>query len=177
MKKTLAAAFLLSAFAAAANANTGIFFGSGHTITLGKSEQVQLVSEDVTIKPNCGRYHANGFSRLPLQVRLEEPDRKAVEDSGRVFRWIVTCSEAKEAPNATDLVLDYGFIARDDKTPTMFASSPTTARRSSLGCFSGIWHLIPQKRKFFMSAYHLGMSQALSSTRKDFATQEALPSP
>ena len=54
MKKTLAAAFLLSAFAAAANANTGIFFGSGHTITFGKSEQVQLVSEEVTIKPNCG---------------------------------------------------------------------------------------------------------------------------
>jgi len=40
MKGILAAAFLVSLFTADTLGNTGIFFGSGHTITLGKSEQV-----------------------------------------------------------------------------------------------------------------------------------------
>ena len=34
--------------------NTGVFFGSGQSIQLVKSADVQMVSEDVLITPRCG---------------------------------------------------------------------------------------------------------------------------
>ena len=34
--------------------NTGVFAGSGHSLRLVKSADVQMVSEDVTITPVCG---------------------------------------------------------------------------------------------------------------------------
>lgn len=45
---------LLLSLADVALGNTGVFFGSGHSIQLVKSADVQMVSEDVTITPVFG---------------------------------------------------------------------------------------------------------------------------
>jgi hypothetical protein len=172
MKAILAAAFLVSVFGADAGANTGIFFGSGHTITLGKSEQAELVSEDVTITPKCGwhtmldsvdyrcKFVLKNLTAKPVKIQVGFPlDGQVVAGAG-------------EVPDTTDLVLDYGFIARDEKDTyhVRFVSNDSEKKFSRLF----LWDMAfdPAETKVLRVAYHLPMSQGLSSTRK---SKEGLP--
>ena len=54
MRRVLLAVALSLALCGRAFGNTGVFAGSGHSLRLVKSADVQMVSEDVTITPICG---------------------------------------------------------------------------------------------------------------------------
>ncbi len=93
-------------------ANVGVFFGSGSTIELIKSDQVQLVSEEVTISPTCGA--ARGFDRVDYLCKfvLKNLSKKPV----KVHLGFPLDGEvhgADSAPDATEMVMSYHFIARD----------------------------------------------------------------
>ncbi len=169
MKNILAAAFLISIFATDAGANTGYFTGSGHTITLTKTEQVQLVSEDVAIRPNCGwwpvvdsvdyrcKFVLKNLTAKPLKIQVGFPlDGQFVK-------------EAKETPNATDLVLDFGFIARDDKTTyhVRYVASDSEKKFSRLF----LWEMAfdAAETKVLHVVYRIGMSEGRIPTRKEVA--------
>ena len=171
MKNILAVAFLVSAFAAAANANTGIFFGSGQTITLGKSEQVQMVSEDVTVKPNCSRYLPTDSVDYRCKFVLKNLTAKPVTIQVG-FPLDSEFARKEKQPPTTDLVLDYGFIARDDKTTYHIRFVPNDSEKKFSRLF--VWDMAfdPEETKVLHVAYRIGMSQGISSTRKD---QETLP--
>lgn len=60
---------LMGLFAHVAFANVGVFSGYGHTIELSKSEEIQMVSEEVEIIPGRGRFLFNGG--VPGMDRVE----------------------------------------------------------------------------------------------------------
>ena len=171
MKTILTAVSLVALFPVDASANAGIFFGSGHTITLGKSEQVQLVSEDVTIKPNCSRYLPTDSVDYRCKFVLKNLTAKPLKIQVG-FPLDSQFARKKEQPPTTDLVLDYGFIARDDKTTYHISFVPNDSEKKFSRLF--LWDMAfdPAETKVLHVAYRLGMSQGYSSTRKD---QETLP--
>jgi hypothetical protein len=166
MRKVLTAAFLVLICAAGTNANTGYFTGSGHTITLTKTEQVQLVSEDVTITPRCGwtpqmdavdyrcKFVLKNLTAKPLKIQVGFPlDSQFAQ-------------QAKGVSSAARLVLNYHFIARDDKNTyhTRFVAGDSQKRFSRLF----LWDMAfdPAETKVLDVAYQLGMSLVETSTRK-----------
>jgi hypothetical protein len=173
MRTLLTAVFLVSVLVVDANANTGIFFGSGHTITLGKSEQVQLVSEDVTIRPRCGwkpimdsvDYHCKfvlkNLTAKPVTIQVGFPlDSQFVQ-------------QAKAAPNAIDLVTDYHFIACDSRTTYRIRFVPHDLAKKFSRLF--VWDMAfdPAETKVLHVAYQIGMSQAGGRTRKEVTIEKA----
>ncbi len=175
MKSILAAAFVASVLATDANANTGYFTGSGHTITLTKTEQVQLVSEDVTIRPNCGwepsmdsvdyrcKFVLKNLTAKPLKIQVGFPlDYQILQ-------------AAPQAPNPTDLVLNYGFIAREDANTYHVRYVPNDSEEKFSRLF--VWDMTfdAAETKILHVVYRLRMSEAISSTRKHLTTQQALP--
>ncbi len=166
MKKILAAAFLVLLFAADANANTGIFFGSGHTITLGKSEQVQLVSEDVTITPNCGWQPIADSVDYRCKFVLKNLTAKPVSIQVG-FPLDSQFAREEKQPPATDLVLRYSFIARDDKTTYHVRFIPNDSEKKFSSVF--LWDMAfdPAETRVLHVAYRLGMSQGVGTTNKD----------
>lgn len=172
MKSILAAAFVASVLATDANANTGYFTGSGHTITLTKTEQVQLVSEDVTIRPNCGwepsmdsvdyrcKFVLKNLTAKPLKIQVGFPlDYQILQ-------------AAPQAPNPTDLVLNYGFIAREDANTYHVRYVPNDSEEKFSRLF--VWDMTfdAAETKILHVVYRLRMSEAISSTRKHLTTQQ-----
>lgn len=168
MKTVLVTAVLVFFLAAAASANTGIFFGSGHTISLGKTEQVQMVSEEVTIRPICGwesmldsvdyrcKFVLKNLTAKPVTIQVGFP-----LDS----QW---AQEGREKRNSTELVLDYRFLARDEKNTYHVRFVPADSQKKFFQLF--VWDMAfdGAETKVLHIGYQLSMSQALSSTRKDF---------
>ena len=72
MRRVILASALLLALCGNVFGNAGVFFGSGHTLRLVKSADVQMVSEDVTIRPMCGADPNHAPRRIPLRVRSKE---------------------------------------------------------------------------------------------------------
>jgi hypothetical protein len=117
-----------------ASANAGVFFGSGQTIELGKSADVQLVSEEVTITPMRGGFLFDGSvdnqfleddrvtydCEFVLRNRAKKLVRVQVgfpiNHMYRSRRWHETPDAAEMSRLEADcgeLVREYRFIARD----------------------------------------------------------------
>ena len=98
-------------FGVNAIANVGVFYGSGKTIELIKSDQVQLVSEEVTISPQWGAVAE--LDRVEYRCKFILKNRS--EKSVKVYVGFPLDRElhGTTTPDATDTVLSYHFIARD----------------------------------------------------------------
>jgi hypothetical protein len=158
-------ALLVVLFAANAKANTGYFTGSGHTITLSKSEQIQLVSEDVTIRPNCGWTPQMDSVDYCCQFTLKNLTTKPVKIQVGFPLNSQFVQEPKNLPSATALVLNYHFIARDEKTTyhTRFVANDSEKKFSRL--FLWDMEFKPAETKVLFVTYQLGMSFGEVSTR------------
>ncbi len=107
-----------------AYANAGVFEGSGHTVKLIRSENVQLRSEKVMIIPGRGRFlfdgGVGGMDRVQYYCTfvLKNRSPKAVTvQVGFPLTSEFARGDAWKAEDATNLVFQYKFIARDgDKT-------------------------------------------------------------
>jgi hypothetical protein len=174
MRTVLIAVFLVPLLAVDAQANTGILFGSGHTITLGKTEQVQMASEEVTIRPICGwepildsvdyrcTFVLKNLTTKPVTIQVGFPlDSQFVQEN-------------REKRNARELVLDYHFIARDEKNTYHVRFVPADSQKKFSRVFVWDMAFAGAETKVLHVGYQLSMSQALSSTRKDFATSAGL---
>ena len=79
MKQAMLASICVFAFASTVQGNAGFFSGSGHTITLTKTEQIQLVSEEVTLTPNYGFTIEGDSVDCRCQFVLKNLTNKAVK--------------------------------------------------------------------------------------------------
>ena len=69
--KTIFTSLLISllGLSNSANANVGVFTGYGHTIELASTEEIQMLSEEITIIPGRGRFLFDGG--IPGMDRVE----------------------------------------------------------------------------------------------------------
>ena len=121
MKTPLLACMLLAVIESSLFANAGFFGGSGHTIELSQSDQIQMVSEEVTIAPLPGftseldeveyrcRFVLKNLSPTATTIQVGLPlDGESGEHS--LDEDESSASDVDE----TDRVMSYRFIARDD---------------------------------------------------------------
>lgn len=113
-------AFALSSLIGTAEANVGIYYGSGHTLKLISTSKVQLVSEDVTIEAvpfvrpptMIGRAHYRGqyvlknISSEPVSMKVGFPI-----DSGTMSERVAAQGTPEQLAK---FVVDLGFLVRDE---------------------------------------------------------------
>lgn len=170
MKQAAVVFLCVFAFAANVMANTGFFSGSGQTITLTKTEHVQLVSEEVVISPKIGfviqgdsadyrcRFVLKNLSAKPVKIQVGFPlDSQFMRMD-------------KDDRKSLDLVLDYHFIVRDEETTYHVRYVPCDSQKKFFHLFLWDMDFKPGERKVLHVAYELSMSMALRST----LTPEAL---
>ncbi|MCK6459729.1 MAG: DUF4424 domain-containing protein [Planctomycetes bacterium] len=102
------------------HANAGIFSGSGHTVELVKTEEIQLVSEEVTIVPSRARWRfdgGGGMDRVEYYCKFKL--RNLTDERVEVQVGFPLDSQFMKQPydpkehDEEDLILTYQFMARD----------------------------------------------------------------
>jgi hypothetical protein len=104
-----------------AHANVGVFTGYGHTIELTRTDDVQMVSEDVTIVPGRGRFHFDGsvpgMDRVDFNCRFRLKNKKSEPINIRVGfplnSQFLNPPYDRTAKTST-LVAQYHFIAQEE---------------------------------------------------------------
>ena len=125
------------------------FFGSGHTLRLLKSADVQMVSEDVTIWPTCGATTTMHRVDSHCVFVLKNLSNKSV--SIQVGFPLDRQSHLIEE-DETDLVLSTHFIGATQATLiTCDMRSALRGVRTDTS-FYGTWTLPQEKRRRYMSA-------------------------
>jgi hypothetical protein len=167
MRLSLLASALLIALSGNSLGNTGVFFGSGHSLRLIKSADVQMVAEDVLITPNCGFSASKQWAEFRCRFVLKNVSNKAV----RIQVGFPLDRELEGPPphpaEDTDKVLDYHFIARDAKD-TYHVRYVGGDRDDKLAhIFLWDMEFSPNEEKTLHVSYILPMSFAASSTNKD----------
>lgn len=106
------ALILLSLVCSTARGNIGFFGGSGRTIELAKSKEVQLVSEEVTITPMLGP--SFDADQVMYRCSFVLKNRSPTATTAQVGFPLDADVHKGSALDDTDRVLSYHFIARDD---------------------------------------------------------------
>ena len=157
-----------------AYANTGIFDGSGQTIKLVHSEEIQLQSESVRIVPSRGPLPFNGSStdrveyscKFVLRNRTKKPVKIQVgfplnsEFTGRGTKL--------KTDDATDLVLHYKFIARDRDHTYHVRFVPYGQEKTLESIF--LWNMTFQSTEVreLSVAYEIPMAMGAGTNAKDW---------
>ena len=156
-----------------AYANAGVFEGSGHTVKLIHSENVQMRSEKVMIIPGRGRFlfdgGVGGMDRVQYYctfvLKNRSPKTVTVQVGFPLTSQFVRHGDWK-AEEATELVLKYNFIARDgDKT--YHVRFVPRDQDEKLGAIF-LWDMTFQgnETRELRVAYEIPMAMALASTAK-----------
>jgi hypothetical protein len=159
----------------AALGNVGVFAGSGHTIKLVHSADVQMVSEEVTIVPGRGRFLFDGtvpgMNRVEYRCKFTLKNRSAKPVAiqagfpldSQFFRSPNTTKKADEA----DIVLQYKFIARDQDKTYHVRFVPCDAAKHLAAIF--LWDMDFQagETRELRVAYEMPISMSLASGAKE----------
>jgi hypothetical protein len=150
-----------------ASANVGVFYGSGATIELIKSDQVQLVSEEVTISPTCAATRAFDKVECRCKFVLKNLSKK----SAKVHVGFPLDYEGhgeSAARDATDMVMSYHFIARDaDSTYHVQHVAGGGDDEKYRELFLWDMTFAPKEVKTLHVGYVISMSQTGAVTLKD----------
>ena len=165
MRKIIFMSNFIWFFASIAIANTGYFAGSGQTITLTKTEEIQLVSEEVTITPKCGWQWDSDSVDYRCKFFLKNLSKKSVKAQIGFPLDSQHRQQAKES-DATDLVLDYHFLARDESNTYHVRYVPSDSQHKFSRLFLWDMNFKPGETKVLHVAYELPMSRAISITCK-----------
>jgi hypothetical protein len=167
MKYTGFALFFILIFAPTVEAKPGYVALGGQTIRLVKAEQVQLVSEDVVITPMCGWATDLIDYRCTFILKSLAPKVVKVQVGFPLNGY--SYPQPNERPKATDLVLDYHFIARDEKNTYDVRAIPRDDVFGSL-----VWDMEfnPKETKVLHVLYQLPISSTIGSTRKRDASSK-----
>ncbi len=165
--------FLAAALTACpALANTGVCEGSGHTIKLIHSEDVEMQSEDVTIVPGRGPFLFNGSTMDRVGYRckfvLHNRSKKLVtiQVGFPLTAQFMKPPYEPEEYDATDLVLDYKFIVRDNEKTYHVRFVPYDKDKKLASIF--LWDMSFQtgETRTLNVAYEIPMSVGRSRTDK-----------
>ena len=172
MKKLFFASIIALLFTSVTTANTGYFAGSGQTITLAKTQDIQLVEEEVIITPKCAwnkesdsvgyrcKFVLKNLSKKPVKAQVGFP-----LDSEFVYRDSIYIGYGK--PKTLDLVLGYHFIARDENDTYHVRYVHNDTQRKLSHIFLWDMEFKPEETKTLHVTYELQMSVAATSTCKD----------
>ena len=156
-----------------AYANAGIFEGSGHTIKLVHSEDVQLRSETVRIIPGRGWYLFNGSvgdrvdyeCKFVLKNRSKEP--VTIQVGFPLTSQFLKYGDDWKAEDATALVLKYRFIVRDNDRTYHVRFVPHDQAKTLGAIF--LWDMTfhGEEVRELNVAYEIPMAMGLGDTMKD----------
>ncbi len=110
MRRSLLASALLIALCRIALGNTGVFFGSGHSLQLIKTADVQMVAEDVLITPNCGFSAIKQWADFRCRFLLKNRSNKTVKIQVGFPLDRELVGPPPHPAEDTEKVLDYHFI-------------------------------------------------------------------
>jgi hypothetical protein len=184
MKSCLLAVLVLATSSAVAQANVGIFTGTGVTIQLTGSKQVQLVSEDVTIIPERGRFlfdgSGAGMDRVEYICKFElknTSDREASFTAGfPLTSDSVERLKEKEADVAS-MVVQYQFMARDDGHTYHVRYHEEDADKKFGHLFVWDMKLAAGEKSQLLVTYSMPISMTLASTDKRESMAERVKRP
>lgn len=164
MKAGCLAFAVLSLICSSVFGNVGFFGGSGRTIELSKSEQVQLVSEEVTIAPMLGPNADEDQVMYRCQFVLKNVSPTAA--TAQVGFPLDADLHKGSVLDETEQVLSYHFIARDDHKTyhVRYVHRDPPAKYRELF----VWDMTfsPKESKRLRVAYILPMSVAVASTAR-----------
>jgi hypothetical protein len=177
---TLVVAATSLATASRAPANAGVFTGNGQNLRQVTSKTIQLVTVDVVIVFGRGRFLFDGsvsgmdHTEYTCTFVLRNLSDEAAEIQVG-FPVDSQFARGPEPADAREWVLEYGFIARDEKTTyhVDFVRREPKGRTDDFGAIF-VWkmHFMPRETRTLSVQYRIPMSMGLASTRKD----EAAPS-
>ncbi|MBN1908123.1 MAG: hypothetical protein JW818_00155 [Pirellulales bacterium] len=115
MRPTVLCLAILVGWGVEAFGNAGIFSGSGHTVQLIKSNDVQMVTEDVLMRPICGASSmAHSVDvRCKFVLKNKSGKKVAIQVGFPLDSQWHHMNKSKLAEDTTE-VLKYHFIARDE---------------------------------------------------------------
>jgi hypothetical protein len=151
------------------HANAGIFAGSGHTVELVKTEKIQLVSEEVTIIPSRARWRFDGGAGMDrVEYYCKFKLRNLTEERVEVQVGFPLDSQFMKKPydpkelDEEDLILGYGFIARDKEKTYHVRFAPGDGDLRSIF----LWDMAfaPRETRDLAVAYEMPISMGLGST-------------
>ena len=161
--------------------NAGVFEGSGHTVKLTSTADIQLQSEKVKIIAGRGPFlfdgTAPGMDRVEYQCsfRLKNRSRKAVT----IQVGFPLTSQFLDSPhkvkniNTADLLFHYKFIARDNDKTYHVRFAPYDRDRKLGSIF--LWDMTfePDEVRELRVAYEIPMGMALNEAVKDARLSES----
>lgn len=161
-----------------AAADAGVFTGNGQNLHQITSETVQLVSIDVTIVLGRGPFLFDGT--VPGMDRAEynctfvlqnlSDKQEEIKVGFPVDSQFAQHSEPESSHESKEWILDYSFIARDEKT-TYHVEFVRRKPQSGPGEFGSIfvWNMqfAPKEKKTLIVQYRIPMSMGLVDTLKD----------
>ena len=166
MKQAVLAFVCVFGFASTVSANAGFFSGSGQTSTLTKTEQVQLVSEEVTMTPvaesvqmdridvRC-KFVLKNLTAKPVKIQVGFP-----LDS----QWIRRLR--KDDRSEMELVLGYHFIARDEDQTYRVSCYASDSQQRFSHLFLWDMEFKPKEKRLLNIGYELPVSMALAPFRR-----------
>ena len=173
MKSCLLAFAMSATLATAAQANVGIFTGTGATIQLTGSKQVQLVSEDVTIVPGRGMFLFDGtglgMDRVEYLCKFElknTSDREASFTAGFPLTSDFAERLKEKDADVASMVVRYQFMARDDGHTYHVRYHAEDADKKFGHLFVWDMKLAAGEKCQLLVAYSMPMSMGLDSTDK-----------
>jgi hypothetical protein len=167
MRRSLLASAVLIALCGSALGNTGVFFGSGHSLQLIDTADVQMVAEDVLITPNYGASSWKHWAEFRCRFLLKNRSSKEV----KIQVGFPLDRELQGPPPAsvedTEKVLSYHFIARD-ADQTYHVRYVGGDRQDKLAHIF-LWDMsfAPNETKTLYVSYILPMSFLANTTNKE----------
>ena len=158
-----------------ARANVGVFTGYGHTIELTGSNDVQMLSEDITIIPGRGRFLFDGgvagMDRVEYICKFILKNKNIKKVSIRA--GFPLNSQFLEPPydkknKTSDLVSYYQFIAQEEGKIYNVEFSPGDKDKKLKTLFLWYMHFMPNETKELLVTYSMPISMTLASTAKNW---------
>ena len=156
-------------------ANAGVFFGNGHTVRLDSTDEIQLVSEEVTIEPGRGRMLSTGTDWVDYTCKFELrnlTDEEVEIQVGFPLTAQLHGYTSAENYDEIELVQRHRFIARDDVETyhVRFVARDEEDRFRRL--FLWKMEFAPGETKTLHVSYGMNMSVMLHVTCKPDAERE-----
>jgi hypothetical protein len=149
-----------------ADGNTGVFAGSGHSLQLVKSADVQMVSEDVTITPVCGAESMMHTVEFRCTFVLKNLSDKAVKIQAGFPLNRESHGPPKPLADDADKVLSHHFIARDANNTYHVRYEAADPQGKFEHIFLWDMDFAAGETKTLQVGYSLPMSYAAGTTRK-----------
>lgn len=169
---------IVIAMAPWASADAGVFTGNGQNLHQITSKTIQLVDIDVTIILGRGPFLFDGgvpgmdqaLYRCTFVLRSLSGAAEEVEVGFPVDSQFARQNKELTSNDSRDWVLEYGFIARDQKT-TYEVEFVRRTPKNGPGEFGSVfvWRMqfAPKEERTLTVQYHIPMSMGVVSTRKN----------